>query len=180
MIEEYDIAILSSLGRLVDRYDPRRLIRLAELLRDPQRARGLADALEDAAATALRGKASPKGQKSDRVGMAVLKELRLSEPEKHSALAEVRHQLLSRTILSSMDELRRFALMHDLSIGKASSRTAAIAPFLRSLSKLETSEILSIRDSITHSDSDNRSLDRWRDVIVRPRFHKTNAAKTNS
>ena len=172
--------MLNALSRLVARYGPRPVIRLAELIRDPQRAEGLAAALEDAAATAPRGKASSRSQRADRVGLAVLKELRLSDPEKHAALSEVRRQLLSRTILSSMDELRRFAMMHDLSIGKASSRTAAIAPFLRSLSKFETLEVLSLRDSIAHSSVDDRSLDKWRDVIVRPRSHKSDAAETNS
>ena len=166
MSEEYDMAVLSALDRLVARYGPRPVTRLAELIRHPQRAEELAAALESAAASATEGKVRTKAQRADRVGMAVLNELRLTDPEKHSAIAEIRRQLISRTTLPSMGELRRFARMHDLSIGKASSRNAAIAPFIRSLSQLPMSEILLLRDSIIQSRFDDRSLDNWRDVIV--------------
>ena len=66
-----------------------------------------------------------------------------------------------------MDEVRRFARMHDLSIGKASSRNAAIAPFLKSLAQLSTQDITSLRDSIIQFNVNDRSLDSWRQVIVR-------------
>ena len=178
MIEEYNSAMLAALDRLVARYGPHQATYLAELLRDPKRTEQLAAALEIAAATAHRGKSKPKTERSDRVGMAVLKDLRLSDPDKHAVIAEIRSQLIASTILSSMDQLRRFAMMHDLSIGKTSSRTAAIAPFLRSLSQLSTPEIVSLRDSIIHSNVDDRSLDRWRDVIVRTRPSKSTAEET--
>ena len=169
MNEEYDIELLAELGRIVAKYGPESVTRLAALIRDPQRGEELADALEFAAIRSPQRRANPKSPKRDRVGMRVLNELRLSDPEKHSVLAEVRHELLSGTILQSMAELRRFARMNDLSIGKASSRNAAVTPLLRSLSKLSTSEIISLRDSLIQSNVDDRSLERWRDVIVRPR-----------
>ena len=168
MIEENDIAILAALDRLVARYKPHAITSLAELIRDPHRAEELANALESAATRTHQKKAKRKSPRTDRVGMAVLKELRMSDPQKHSVVTEVRHQLLSKTVLQSMEELRRFARMHHLSIGKASSRNAAIAPFLKSLSQLPTPEIVSLRDSIIQSDVNDRSLERWRDVIVRP------------
>ena len=168
MTDEYDTKMLAALDRLVARYGPRPVIRLAELIRDPQRAQDLAAQLETSAAKATKGRARPKTQRGDRVGMSVLKAFRLSDPEKHAVIAEIRRELLAGTSLASMDGLRRFAMMHDLSIGKASSRRAAVTPFLRSLSQLSTPEILSLSDSILQSDIDDRSLDSWRNVIVRP------------
>ena len=168
MTDEYDMKMLTALGRLVGQHGAHPLMGLAQLIRDPERAEELASALERAAARPSRGNGRPKSQRTDRVGMAVLRELR-SDPEKHAVVSEIRHQLISRTILPSMDDIRRFAMMNDLSIGKASSRTAAIAPLLRSLSQLSTPEILRLRDSIIQAAADDRSLDRWRDVIVRPR-----------
>ena len=169
MTEEYDIAMLAELDRIVARYGPGSVTRLAELIRDPQRSEELAAALESAAVRPPRSKTRPKSQRTDRVGMAVLNDLRLSDPEKHSAIAEIRRQLISRTILQSMGELRQFARMHDLAIGKASSRNAAIAPFLRALSQLSPPEIVSLRNSIIHSNVNDRSLERWRELIVKPR-----------
>ena len=169
MNEEDDGAIQAVLDHLVARFGPRQATRLAELIRNPRRAEEFAAALESAAARVPDRKARQKSRKVDRVGMAVLNGLRLSDPQKHSLVAEIRRQLISGTILRSMGELRRFARMHDISIGKASSRNAAISPFLKSLSQLTAPEIVSLRDTIIESDINDRSLDRWRDVIVRPR-----------
>ena len=170
--------MLATLDRLVARYGPDLVTRLAELIRDPKQAEELATALESAAARAPQKKARPRSQKTDRVGMGVLNDLRLSDPQKHSVVADIRRQLISRTVLKSMDELRRFARMHELSIGTASSRNAAIAPFLRSLSQLPTPEIVSLRNLIIQSDVNDRSLDMWRNVIVRPRSPKSDAEQT--
>ena len=167
--------MLDALDRLIARYGPRPVTRLAELIRDPQQAKDLAAALESAAARASQRKSRAKSHRTDRVGMAVLNDLRMSDPRKHAIVAEIRHQLISRSILPSMDELRRFARMHDISIGKASSRNAAIAPLLRSLSQLSTPEIELLRDSVIQSEVNDRSLDKWRDVIVRRRPDKSDA-----
>ena len=121
MTEENEKAMLAALDRLVARYGPRPITRLSELIRDPQRAEELAKALDSAAARAPKSKVRKKSKTAERVGMNLLKALRLSDPEKHSLVAEIRSQLISRTTLPSMNEFRRFAIMHDLSIGKASS-----------------------------------------------------------
>lgn len=180
MTEEHNMVLSELADHLVGKYGAKPVLHLAELIRDPQLAEKLADELERATTTPRQSKARSKTQRADRVGMAVLKELRLSDPEKHAAVAEVRSHLLTHTILPSMNELRNFAFRHNLSIGKASSRKAAIAPFLRSLSQLSTSEILSICDSTTQSDVNDRSLDRWRDVIVSPRPVNSNTTATES
>ena len=168
-IEKCDMAMMKALDRLVARYGPRPTTRLAKLLRDPEQAAELAGALEEAAARTPKGKPTPNARKSASVGMAVLKKLRLSDPEKHALIAEIRHQLMAGEVLSSMSQLRYFAQTHDLTVGNATSRNAAIAPFLRSLAKLPTHEILSMRDSMIKASNDDRSLERWREVIVRPR-----------
>ena len=183
MTEDYDRGMLEALDRLVADYGPRPVVSLAALIRDPKRAEVLAAELEEAAARAPGGtpagvsKTGSKGRRSERVGIMLLKELRLSDPEKHSLIAEIRRALLAGTLLPSMDSLRLFASMNELSIGKAKSRLAAIAPFLRSLSVLPTPEILSLRDSMLQSnDDEDRSLRRWREVIVGSR-NRSNSSK---
>ena len=99
--------------------------------------------------------------------MGVLNDLRMSDPDKHAVIAEIRSHLISGKILHSMSELRNFARRNNLNIGKSSSRSAAISPLLRSLSNLPITEIVSLRDSMVDFNSDDRSLARWRDVIVR-------------
>jgi len=173
MSKENDAAMLAALDRLVARYGPHGATCLAELIRDPKRAEELAVALESAAARTRQRKAKPRPQRTDRVGMAVLNGLRMSDPQKHAVVAEIRRHLLSGTALQSMSELRRFARMHDLSIGKATSRNAAISPFLKSLSELATPEIVALRDSMIQFTADDRSLEMWRSVIVRTRLSES-------
>lgn len=176
MIEERDLMMLVELDRIVARYGSGTVARLAKLIKDRQRAEQLAALLESAAS-----RVSDKDQKvtgpdsfskspsrPDRIGSTVLKNLELLDPEKHMAVREIRDILLNRESLKSMSDLRNFAWKHGLELGKASSRTAAIVPFLRSLSELSTPTIISIRDSLSGVNQDDRSLQSWWDVIVKP------------
>lgn len=109
-----------------------------------------------------------KSRANDRVGMGVLKKLRLNDPEKHSVIAEIRHHLISNNALRTMAQLRGFARQHNLRIGKASTRNAAIAPLLKSLSELPVPEIVSLRDSMLDYVVNDGQLGKLRDVIVKP------------
>ena len=169
MIRDDDVKVLAELNRIVERYGPDSVTRLANLIRDPQYAEEIATALEKAIETAPRSRARAKSRSTDRIGMAVLNELRESDPQKHAAIAEFRELLIAGSLLGSMNELRRFARMHDLAIGKASSRNSAIVPLLRSIAELETPAIVSLLDSVNEFGSNDRSLERWRDLIVKPR-----------
>ena len=175
MIQEEDVKMISEMSRIVERYSADSVLRLAGLIRDPQSAAEIADALEGAVSNASQNKTRNKRRNPDRVGMEVLNRLAASDPQKHTAVAEFRDRLVSGNLLGSMNELRQFARMHNLPIGKATSRNAAIAPFLRSLAEMETSAITGMLDSLSaigdrrRDDDNNRSLDRWRDVIVKPK-----------
>lgn len=168
MIEDSDIEMLADLNRLVARYGRDSLTRVAELLRDPERSAELATALEAAAARLPQSRATSRPRRTDRIGMSVLNELRLADPDKHALIAEIRHYVISGITLDTMAKLRKFAWENDLHIGRASSRNAAIAPLLRSLSQLSLSEIASIRESLLKEDGGGGSLERLRDVIVKP------------
>ena len=177
MMRDEDVQILSEFNRIVDRYGPDSVARLANLIRDPQFANDMATVLEEVAKTAPRRKPRTGPRNTQRIGMGVLNELRESDPEKHAAVAEFRERLISGSLLKSMMELRQFAMSHDLEIGKASSRNAAIAPLLRSISELETPTIIALLDSTDDFTSDDRSLERWRDLIVNPRRGQGNVAE---
>ena len=165
-----DIELLVELGRLAERYGADSFSRLAQLIRDPSQADELATVLNCAAERAHRSKPVHKSvsRGPSRVGISVLNELRLADPEKHSILAEIRQRLVAGSILPTMSDIRRFTLTHGLSIGNASSRNAAITPLLRSMSRLPTPSLVLILDELVEYKPDDRSLERWRDVIVRP------------
>ena len=168
--ENKDIEMLAELGRLVKRYGADSLFRIAQLIRDPDQAAELATALEYIAHRAPPSKPARKSRspQHNRVGISVLNELSMTDPQKHSILAAIRHQLITNSILPGMKDIRHFALTHGLTIGTASSRNAAITPLLRSLSKLQTSTLNSIHNDLIAHVPNDRSLERWREVIVRP------------
>ena len=60
MLQDNDSKVLSDLSRIVSRYGPEPFIRLAEIIRDPQRADDLATVLETVAAN----KARPRPNRS--------------------------------------------------------------------------------------------------------------------
>ena len=169
MIEDTDIAILADLDRLVSRYGAEAMTRVAELLRDPNRTEELSTAIDASVSHSSRRSGSSRVPRAtDRVGISVLNELRIAHPEKHSVVAEIRRHLLSGQILRTMAEVRTFTWQHDLNIGKASSRNAAIPPFLRSISQLSVREIESLRDALIQDHGTKGDLERLSDVIVGP------------
>ena len=115
MIRDEDVAILAELSRIVRRFGPDSVMRLARLIADPETAENISLMLERVASseTAIAKpsvrKRSSKARYSERVGMAVLNELRLSDPRKHAVLAQFRELLLKGDLLHSMSEVRRFA-----------------------------------------------------------------------
>ena len=168
MIQADDLKLLAELGGIVNKYGADSFTRLASLLRNPEFADDMATALERVAETIPRRSSRKNPRESDRIGIGILNELRRIDPSKHAAVAEFREQLLSGAILKTMADLRRFAASYDLDIGNASSRKAAIVPLLRSISERETKEILGLVDNASESRSDDRSLEKWRELIVKP------------
>ena len=169
MIQEEDVKLIAELNRIVNRFGPKSVSRLASLIRDPQTADEIATLLETAANMAPAVRRRPQSRPPSRAGMAVLNHLRLTDPEKHAVIAEFREQLITGNLLGSMSDIRHFARTSGLHIGKASSRNAAIAPLLRSLVELETIQIATLLDSLTKGATDDHSLERWRNLIVKPR-----------
>ena len=169
MIQDEDVKALAELHRIVERYGDGPLLRLANLIRDPQRAGELATVLESVATLAPKTKTSPSVRKTDGIGMTVINELKRGDPQKYEVVVDIRERLVSGTFLPSMSDIRNFARMHALSIGKASSRKAAIPPLLRSVSELETPVIIEMLASTPEPGNNDRSLERWRELIVKPR-----------
>ena len=164
-----DIELLVELGRLVERHGADSFSRLAQLIRDPDQADELATVLDYAAKGAHRPRPARRSitRGPSRVGISVLNELRMTDPKKHSILSDIRRQLVAGSILPTMSDIRRFVTVRGLSIGNASSRNAAITPLLRSMSKLPTPSLISILDDLVEYKPDDRSLERWREVIVK-------------
>ena len=178
MIRDVDVKVLSELNRIVARHGPDPLMRLASLLRDPRLADELAAVLESVAAQAAKTKSSPNVRRTGGIGMAVLNDLKEGDPQKYEVVVDFRERLVSGTFLPSMSDIRQFSRVHNLSIGRASSRKAAIPPLLRSVSELETATIADLLASTPEPGNSDRSLESWRELIVKPRGRQGNIAES--
>ena len=169
MIREDDLRLLVEIGGIVSQYGPDSVNRLASLIRNPQFANDIATVLEGLVEKAPKRSSRKSSRDTARIGIGILNELRRIDPNKHAAVAEFRELLVSGSILQKMTDIRRFAISHGLDIGSASSRNAALVPLLRSISERETKEIAELLDYATDSKLDDRSLEGWRDLIVKPK-----------
>lgn len=166
-----DSELLADLVRVVRRHGPESVLRLAHLIRDPMAAGDLSDVLERAVEHEKSKPKKPKRASSRSSGALspgskLLGELRKADPEKHSIVAEMRSYLIAGKVLPTMGELRQFADVHSLSIGKASSRRAAIVPLLKSIAEHPSADAKRLLDLMSKPTANSRSLKEWRDVIV--------------
>ena len=171
MIRNDDLKLLSDLNHIVVSHGPEALIRLANLIRDPQTADDIAKVLESVATHAQQTRAprrtrARKEGNVPNIGSGVIKDLEDSAPRKFACLTEFRDQLVSGDRLRTMREIRQFAMAHDLVIGKASSRNTAIPPLLRSMAQLDESQIQALLTDAAEFDLDARGLAHWSDLIL--------------
>lgn len=170
MIAEKDAAAVTDLARLIARHGSEEILRLASMMRDPTQAGEIAELLESVAkADTVKKRNRANSKDPSRVGMGLLKQLRKESPDTHALVADIRLRLLSGNSLPTMQDVRSFAFSHGLDIGKASSRNAAVAPLLKSLSKLPLEELRGIVKELADYVPDDRSLESWWNVIVRPK-----------
>ena len=171
MTEGYDAEFVSDLARLMSKYGPEPFERLARAFKDPEEARRLGDLLNSVAASRPRRRKAPS---SDRMrtaprGESVLRELRNSSIELHNAILVFRDDFVAGEILPTMRDVRNFAQLNRVSIGRASSRNAALVPLLRSLSSFSPSEVRELHGESLQSSGKlgtQRTLGHLRDAII--------------
>ena len=109
MITEMDAAVVADLGKLVARHGRESVVRMAQMIRDPKQAEEIADVLEETAKQANPPHSTRRKAKDNtKLGLALLKQIRLEDPRKHSILAELRSQLLSGRALPSHERIAEF------------------------------------------------------------------------
>ena len=166
MTKNSDAALLAEFGRIIVEYGSQRVTALAERIRDPQWADELASLLDSMVNEHSVPEVISNPNGSGGVGNGVLRSLKSSDPEKYSAIEEIRQELATNKALATMADLRHFAFLYGLSIGNASSRKAAIPAFLRSLSDLPTGDVVALQDPIREFKHKDQCLESWRKVII--------------
>jgi hypothetical protein len=91
-----------------------------------------------------------------------------TDSEKAELLSKFYEDLLARRVLPTLRQIREFARENRIRGAQAESREKAISPLIQDLSVLPRDQLISILRRMRPGQSlpDDRSLERWADVIL--------------
>jgi len=167
-------ALLEDLARLVRKHGPAAFSDLSAILRNPKKIEELVSVLEAGASAGRRAKTYKSGvplrrRRAPSTALGLPDSLAATtDPETEGLLSRFYEDLLARRVLPTLPELREFASDNGLKGAKAESRGKAIGPLIRDLSLRPKDQVASIlgRARSAKSAKDDRSLERWADVIL--------------
>lgn len=174
MSETNSFALLEDLARLLRKHGPGTFSDLAALLRNPAKVDELLTILEASSSAGKKAKvhkadSAPSRRKAaSETPLQLLSEMKRTDPEKAVLLIKFNDDLSSKRVLPSLRDLRYFASDNQLKGVSADSREKAIGPLIRELSRRTIEELSLIfgRLPTFESAGDDRSLQRWTDVIL--------------
>jgi hypothetical protein len=167
--EERRFELLRELGRLLARFGPESFANLAAYLREPGTVADLSEILDRVAeAGRQRGRSRREGSQRPSNLRGWLSALREREPVKGALIGDFYDAVVSRQVLPTLGELRRFASDNGLGPVNATSRDKAVGPLVRALASRSEEEIRSFMARIAEvGKGGDRTLQGWADLILR-------------
>lgn len=168
MIDTNDASFINDLAKLIRKHGTAPLARLTAILQNPEQVHQLNEVLS----AALKLERQTRPQRRSRVsliGETILRELRTSDIDMHNVILLFRDEFITGLILPTMQDVRDFARMNDLSIGRATSRNTSLVPLIRSLSELSVEDVRYLHRELNRSDASSdssRTLGHLRDAII--------------
>jgi hypothetical protein len=180
--ETNTFALLEDLARLLRKHGAAAFSDLAAFLRDPAKVDELTTILESSSSAGKKAKlhkadyAPSRRKTASATPLQFLSELKRTDPEKAVLLIKFNDDLSSKHILPSLRDLRYFASDNQLRKVTADSREKAIGPLIRELSRRTIEELSVIFGRLPTFDNagDDRSLQRWTDVILNKKQTQSN------
>lgn len=168
MKTQRELDLLVDLAKLLKKYGPEPFESLAASISSPEMAQHLSSILTQVAKT---GRTIPKTKRKaeQKRGPSVprsLTALESVEPEKYQLLMNFYTKLIRKTVLSSLRDIKEFAIDCGLPEVRAKSRQKAISPLIGSLVKLPNEQLIAKIQSLKKYDLGDRSLEGWSDLIL--------------
>lgn len=168
MNDRREIELLIEITKLLKKYGTETFSRLADMLSTPQLNDQIIVTLTktiDISRTLKAEKVETK--RTPRDFRSHLVELGSSEPEKFDLLLQFYDNLIGKSILPSLREIKSFVFDTGLPPIKATTRNKAIVPLLKSLSGLSLDELKAKISMVrTVSPQNDRSLEGWSNIIL--------------
>lgn len=169
MTDHDEAELLIELAKLLRKYGPQPFETISHALSDPSKTQELSSLLMGLAQIS---RSIPTRQKSEKskgnrpAKAGLLQSIKTSDPTKYEILRAFHAELLNRTLLPTLRDLRFFASQCGLPELRGSSRQKAVAPLIEALSTLPMEEVNMRIRSIKESKQDEQELAGWSRLIL--------------
>jgi len=169
MIERRELELLVDIAKLLKKHGPDAFQALASSLASPSSTQDLIEILRGTARIVENLTTSNQQLAARMAPRSILRELASIEPtdpQKHRLLTHLYQDLQNKSVLPTLRELKNFAGDCGLPMPKADARQKALGPFIRSLSRLPTSELKKKILAIEAYSRNDNELERWSGIIL--------------
>lgn len=168
MITQRDLALLIDLVKLLKKHGPDTFESLAESISSPEMIQHLSRTLTQIAnvsRTIPKTKKEVELKQEQRIPKSLII-LKNTEPEKHQILMSFYNDLIVKTVLPSMRDIKEFAMDCGLPEIRAKSRQKAISPLVGLLIKFSNEQLIAKIESLKKYDKGDRGLEGWSNIIL--------------
>ncbi len=168
MITEQELNLLIDLAKLVKKYGVETFEALEKSISSPETTQRLSHILMQVSTTSRKIpkiKGDTKSKQDHSIPKALMS-LKGVDPEKYQIISYFHNNLLSKTVLPSLRDIKEFATDNGLPEVHAKSRQKAISPLISSLIKLPNDQIITKIQSLKNYRTSDRSLEGWSNLIL--------------
>lgn len=167
MIRERELDLLIDLLKLRRKYGAKSFELLAKALSSPEMTKQLSEILANIPSKAKTLYVKKKSQRANKYKVPkALVTLERVDPQKYELLLKFFNDLVAKTVLPSLGDIKYFAEELGLPEVRAKSRQKAISPFISSLALLPFDKIKSRFQSSGVYRTGDRSLEGWSKIIL--------------
>ncbi len=169
MKTQRELDLLVDISKLLKKYGPETFESLSELILNTEITEQLSQILIQSSKTA---RSIQKEKRETRAKQKIsipklLIDLEKIEPEKYQLLMNFHTDLVEKKILTSLRDLKNFAMECGLPEIHSNSRQKALNPLINSLVKFPNEQLIQITQSLDKYDSSDRSLEKWSNIILK-------------
>lgn len=168
MRTQRELDLLIDLAKLLKKYGPETFDSLAELISSPEMIEKLPHILTQVAKmarTTSKTKRKTRQKQAPSIPRSLIN-LESVDPEKYQLLMKAYTDLITKTVLPSLKDIKEFAIECELPEIRAESRQRAISPLISSLIKLPNEELKAKIHLLKKYDTGDRSLEGWSNIIL--------------
>jgi hypothetical protein len=168
MKTQRELDLLVDLAKLLRKYGPEPFESLAASISTPEMTQHISVLLTQVAKIGrnipkTKRKVRPKEKPSIPRSLTALRSV---EPEKYKLLMNFHNDLIGKTVLPTLRDIKEFAIDCGLPQVLGESRQRAISPLIGSLTKLAIKQLMAKIGSLKKYDMGDRSLEGWSNIIL--------------